>query len=456
MVRWGAGLRRAVAASVLSVTAGGLASLTPAHADEAEFYSALVTYSCTGKLAADKKEFVVGIAVPKSVLVKQQLNVAWTMPSNSPFVSPGEYPKGGSIAVKGEANISTLQGSLGAVGTKKWDSLTGSTELGFPALSGGQWAPDKKGSFVLTPSVLTLDFAPSEEIINDGDGSIVYSLKAEQVEDGWVHDSGRSVVDTTDQAKDYNGDVHQTRKVDATAVITFKGTGINYITERHPEMGDVVVTLDGVDAANDKTETKDASLDLNGTKLASEQRRVQKDLWSSGVLPYGEYALTLKNKAVETRKFMLVDAFKVVTGQVTNDIESRYRTTCRPQGNIAFTVKVEESPTPTPTPTTPTPTPTTPRPTVTVTTTPPNGSSTTTSTPKPTLTVTATVTPTRATPTTPQVAVTPSGGAQTGEAPEGPSSGAGLIGVGAVMVFGSAWGGVALKRRRAAYVRGQG
>jgi hypothetical protein len=51
--------------------------------------------------------------------------------------------------------------------------------------------------------------------------------------------------------------------------------------------------------------------------------------------------------------------------------------------------------------------------------------------------------------------VTPVGGAQTGEAPDEKSSGVGLLGLGTVMVLGSVFGGVALKRRRAAHLRGQ-
>ncbi|MGV9600153.1 hypothetical protein ACWDR1_26195 [Streptosporangium sandarakinum] len=123
------------------------------------------------------------------------------------------------------------------------------------------------------------------------------------------------------------------------------------------------------------------------------------------------------------------------------------------------------TPTPTPTPTvscpssasptqttpTPTPTQTTPTPTQS------NNANGNTSTPKPTLTVTATVTPTRTAPTTPQVAITPSGGAQTGEAPEeeGGPSGLMLVGAGSAMLAGSGMGGVVLVRRRAAHARGR-
>ncbi|MEV7005379.1 hypothetical protein [Streptosporangium sp. NPDC051022] len=132
--------------------------------------------------------------------------------------------------------------------------------------------------------------------------------------------------------------------------------------------------------------------------------------------------------------------------------------TCYPSTPTPTCRLITPVPTPTGTPAvTPTPTPTCYVTPTTVYTTPaPNGGqgTGTTSTPKPTLTVTATVTPTRATPTAPQVVVTPSGGAQTGEAPDERPSGMGLIGAGAAMVLGSAWGGVALKRRRAAHVRG--
>ncbi|MFD0885659.1 hypothetical protein ACFQ08_13980 [Streptosporangium algeriense] len=130
--------------------------------------------------------------------------------------------------------------------------------------------------------------------------------------------------------------------------------------------------------------------------------------------------------------------------------------TCRPATPTPTCRLITPTPTPTGTPAvTPTPTPTcapTPRPTPTQSGTH-TSTATSTSTPKPTLTVTATVTPTRPTPTVPQVVITPSGGAQTGEAPDGPPSAGGLIGAGAAMVLGSAWGGVVLRRRRAAHVR---
>ncbi|MFI7044104.1 hypothetical protein [Streptosporangium sandarakinum] len=117
------------------------------------------------------------------------------------------------------------------------------------------------------------------------------------------------------------------------------------------------------------------------------------------------------------------------------------------------TPTVSCSPTASPTRTTPTPAPTQTTPTPTQS----NNANGNTSTPKPTLTVTATVTPTRTAPTTPQVAITPSGGAQTGEAPEeeGGPSGLMLVGAGSAMLAGSGMGGVVLVRRRAAHARGR-
>ncbi|GAB2486676.1 hypothetical protein GCM10027187_62740 [Streptosporangium sandarakinum] len=124
-----------------------------------------------------------------------------------------------------------------------------------------------------------------------------------------------------------------------------------------------------------------------------------------------------------------------------------------PTSTITPTPTVSCTPTPTPTQTTPTPTPTQTTPTPTQS----NSANGNTSTPKPTLTVTATVTPTRTAPTTPQVAITPSGGAQTGEAPEeeGGPSGLMLVGAGSAMLAGSGMGGVVLVRRRAAHARGR-
>lgn len=77
--------------------------------------------------------------------------------------------------------------------------------------------------------------------------------------------------------------------------------------------------------------------------------------------------------------------------------------------------------------------------------------------PRPTRTTTVTATPksTRTTYVKAQVAKTPKGGVDTGEAPETGGAGSyGLIAGGSMLLMGSATGGLLLRRRRATHAGG--
>jgi alpha-L-fucosidase 2 len=59
----------------------------------------------------------------------------------------------------------------------------------------------------------------------------------------WYGSSGRGL-------DDYNDDVHYTYTNGATAQYTFSGTGIDYLSEKNGDMGNVDVYLDGAFQAN--------------------------------------------------------------------------------------------------------------------------------------------------------------------------------------------------------------
>ncbi|MEU0519819.1 hypothetical protein [Streptosporangium sp. NPDC006007] len=331
-------------------------------------------------------------------------------------------------------------------------------QIEIPQDLSGQVTAPKGGTADIIPGDISVDFAPAERLINDSDPGGPSSDDPHVVRfgpspgGGWTQEARGQDREPDDRA--YGNDIHETKTRGATATVEFIGTGIEYFGERAKGVGAVDVSLET--QAEPKppviTDTVNASI-YNGQPITGDTVYVKQSLWSKTNLPYGKHILTLKNASDNA---MRVDAFKVYSSTVAADEPSPYRVVCKPASETVIrTLKVKVDRTPVSPSPTPTPTVTvtkTPTPGVTYTTTPPAS----TATPKPTLTVTATVTPTRPTPTAPQVFVTPTGGAHTGEAPdEGRPSGMGLISGGTAMLLGSVFGGVALKRRRAAHVRGR-
>ncbi|MEU7986111.1 hypothetical protein AB0B56_14710 [Streptosporangium canum] len=473
MTRWGAGLRRAVAASALGLAGGAFVVLLPSSGSaEIETGYHNYTYDCVpsnadkpdGSLAptganGTKKKISVEVSIPKTLYIGQALKIGWKFP-DSELTAPHDYAEGAKIAGSVQMGITGKNGlTWEASGTKSLGALKErSTVIDLPELTTDSWSMTDEGEIKVTPGSLDITFTPpkSKFLINDTAstsddpaGPGVYVRPPITYDTNWSHSTDRKLGDERD-------DVHETTKQNASVSVSFVGTGIEYLAERHKETGIIGVKIDDLTIA--ENERPDASKRVNGTPMADNERLVKEVLWSTDKLPqdkklkYGKHTLTLENLAPEG-KFMLVDAFNLITDEL-QAAPDYFNTKCTPQGRVTpVPVKVEKAPT-SPSPSlspSPSPSPTTaaPKPTTTVTTTP-------ASTPKPTLTVTATVTPTRATPTTPQVTVVPSGGAQTGEASDDGPSGMGLIGGGTAMVLGSVLGGVALKRRRAAHVRGRG
>ncbi|MEV8633841.1 hypothetical protein AB0395_19495 [Streptosporangium sp. NPDC051023] len=406
------------------------------------------------------------------VYASKPLIVNWTLNQLALNANP-DFLAGGHLLATATSRIDGLWEQRQAVlilpSESRTDlpSYTGTPKpIVVPDLKGQVDAP-RDGSATIVPEKIAVDFIPSQRLVNSADipdpthslHRVLYSPSND-----WKSIE-KSVVNSVEQA--YGNEIQEASKKNSTAAVEFIGTGIEYIGERTIGLGEVGVSLTpdpifNSDVITDKVEPfkKDGVPVPTPSPTSTEAPKlyVKETLWRSpSSLGYGKHVLKLTNNE---DKPMRVDAFRVLSSTVTHDVPSPYRVDCQlATGAPVPPVKVTVEKLPTSTPTTPTPTPTPTRtPTVTpstVYTTVPPGTSTTTATPKPTLTVTATVTPTRPTPTAPQVVVTPTGGAQTGEAPdEKSSSGMGLIGGGTAMVLGSVIGGVALKRRRAAHARG--
>ncbi|MBG0827680.1 hypothetical protein HS041_07880 [Planomonospora sp. ID67723] len=390
----------------------------------------------------------VTVSIPKTVPIGQPLELKWTL-GDSPFKAPGDFEPKAKVIARGSAGISDYWsgvGTLDSMGELVVDkALQNGKSLALPALTPGSYIVGKEGEIKVTPRSLTVQFVPPElvSVVNDsvvgtGDQQIDYQ------NDGWGHSVDRKV-------DDIEKDVHHSTSGNAEVSFQFTGTGVEYITERDDDMGKVEVAIyrGGETTPISDPNVVDASKEADEvTPVPAEVKRTKQTLWSVNGLKYGTYKVVLKNKSPD--KYMIVDAFRVLREpkpELYTHVRD-YNAICRPSKTTTATVKVEKaSASPSPSPTTTTPTP---KPTVTVTATPGG-----TATAKPTMTVTATVTPTRATPTTPQVTRVPRGGADTGVGPEDERSGMGLVGLGSVMVFGSAMGGVMLRRRRAAHARGR-
>jgi len=119
--------------------------------------------------------------------------------------------------------------------------------------------------------------------LNDTSPEIAYS-------GSWNHSTGRGVGD-------HENDVHWTEKVGDSVSLTFRGTGIRYITEKDESQGRATVTLDGEAAG-----TADASLP------AGTARQAQQVVWSATGLDDGEHTVTL---TMQDGRFMLLDRFDI-------------------------------------------------------------------------------------------------------------------------------------------------
>ncbi|MGI5161307.1 hypothetical protein [Microbispora sp. CA-102843] len=463
--------------------AGTAAIVVPAVTAQANTADLVVDYACNTGIAASGSGTVylrTKLTVPTTLKVGDPLNVAWNLAYRDAtrFGAPTLLPNGGRIYVTGEVNLSDgWQGQLQPVGNiDQAGSMKKGTPLDLPSTISDFAYTTRAGTVTVKPGKLYVDFRPpaSEIMIND-----------DQV-DPKINYSGGDWVDVNDRPSgdnDYHLDFHQTNKAGAWASLTFTGTGVEYVAQKDRRGGPVEIWVDnqlGTPPRVDPSKNDDGTL-VNASNVGGQT------LWSFTGLEYGEHTITIKN--VEDKRTLL-DAFRVITGELPGP-PPQYRAECTlisapvavqvtigggdnpaspspdsspdTSPSASASASASASPTdenpgggsPSPSPSaTPTPTPSTspsasPSPAAAQTQNYVVTAVVTQGSPSPTATRTVTLT---ATPTVAQVAITPQGGAQTGEAPERvSSSGMLLIGSGGALLLIGMLSGVALLRRRAAH-----
>ncbi|WP_246466685.1 glycosyl hydrolase family 95 catalytic domain-containing protein [Allocatelliglobosispora scoriae] len=107
----------------------------------------------------------------------------------------------------------------------------------------------------------------------------------------WYHTTGRGYGD-------YNDDTHHTNTVGAEASYTFTGTGVEYLSERNGDMGNVDVYLDNVFQANVNLYVATA-------------RQAQAVVYARTGLSNGQHTIRIVNKATAVG---MVDALRITTG----------------------------------------------------------------------------------------------------------------------------------------------
>ncbi|MGN9846256.1 hypothetical protein ACTMTI_49900 [Nonomuraea sp. H19] len=403
------------------------------------------------------------------LVVGDPLNFTWKMNytgDGSRLQSPGYFDDGGQVHATGNVELrSDWVGILQPRGSSDPEGpLRPDDPLGLPPMMNDPGLINRAGTIKITPKDIELDFTPPDGsvVVNDGDDTdnpsdmqIVYGGTWTQRDD--LPGSEHHV----------HNDLHETNQLGASASLTFVGTGVTYIGPHDKDSGPVDVYIDGV-----KRATVDPSRDANDDPV-NDDLDGGYPLYTSPDLTYGKHTIKVQNASPNSAKFMWVDAFEVstTTAQTPTGYHSAKCSPVNPPASVVVTVREKmgptgsnsPSPSPTVTPTnTPTDDPTDPNPPPNDTTPPhagtttigmghvvvvPSASSSSSAKPK-------TTGPTATKYYKPQVAKTPQGGVDTGEAPESADPPYGLLASGMAMAMGSAGSGLLLRRRRAAHAGG--
>ncbi|MEV0826294.1 hypothetical protein [Nonomuraea rubra] len=388
------------------------------------------------------------------------MDVRWDISYKSlqRFGSPGFFPAGSSLHIEGEVDArGAWNGLLRPRGPKAQQQLVPGSYLELPTgLSDGATL-ERPGTIRFTPGGLSIKFTPAE-------GKVMVNSKDPRIQflGPWQWEY------TAPQYDDYLKDVQKTEGLDASAKLEFIGTQVAYIGRREQDLSKIKVKFDGQEVTSGLVEpAKDSDgTDMTGTKT-------QQVLWTSPAdVDYGPHTVEITNTE---SKLAYLDAFEVITGDVPEPPEHD-KASCTLQNDPGSLDVTVPGSTPTGTGTqTPTDDPGTDPPTEDPNDPDPNdpdpndneadsgatigGDFVQVVTPSGTATATATVTPKSTGPTATryyraQVANTPSGGVETGVAPDEDRPPFGLMASGITLVMGTAGGGLLLRRRKAAHAGG--
>ncbi|OZB91188.1 X2-like carbohydrate binding domain-containing protein [Paenibacillus sp. XY044] len=166
-------------------------------------------------------------------------------------------------------------------------------------------SPTEKSAADVTSSEATT--VTHSVYINDNDPGITYN-------GSWSPQGDRP-------AGDYKGDVHFTETDGDSFEYTFNGTGIDLITEKDPEQGDMDVYLDGADVP------ETVSTYTEGDKQA------QQVVYTRSGLAEGPHTIKAVKKSGQ---YMLLDALKVATSHLIDPVSASYdRESATPSGLTA-------------------------------------------------------------------------------------------------------------------------
>ncbi|GLW96356.1 hypothetical protein [Microtetraspora sp. NBRC 16547] len=445
----------------MALVLGGLgcALLSNPGSAAAEAVEVDLDYVCTDGVAPTPVNLNVTLTLQTALTAGQALDIKWGIKykDQTRFLSPGLFEPGARVDATGVVGIGGLwSGELKSLGSQDQALLPKGDGLALPELISGAVATTKPGTIEIKPGRLFVDFTPSasDVTVNDDDPAVHY-------DGNWTDYNNRDT-----KFHDVDRDVHATETQGARVDFVFTGTGVDFISEQDSRAGEVGFSLGsqaGIPA------TADASKGRDGKPVVV-QNQGNYTLWGMRGLPYGQHTLTVENLE---NKWAMVDAFRVVT-EPPADPPEQFRATCEPVRKPTAIRVVVGSPAQSPSSgpsggVSPSGDPSSDpsksqTPGAGKSSSPPvtgNGASASPSESKltsvivlgsPTPTATTTIT-LSAPPASPQVKVTPKGGARTGEAPEtSHTSAALLIGSGGAMVFGGVFSGIALLRRRAAHV----
>ncbi|GIH25476.1 hypothetical protein Aph01nite_37860 [Acrocarpospora phusangensis] len=390
-------------------------------------------YLCKGALVEGTKPLKVTVSVPRTVTSGQGLQVGWAL-GDSPFKAPEALAVGAKLSVKASAVIANYWDGTGLLESTGSSTTTAALAKGaaltLPTITAGSYMTSRDGTINAKPSDLVFNLAPAEtsSLFNDtivadpGEGLVRGWFN---FGNQWTYAGNRANVEfASGSLKDYQDDIQHATVDNATATVKFTGTGIDILSERDNDMGQVSILLD--DATTPVI--RDASKKADGTPLgATEPNKLgQEALWSVKGLAYGEHTVKLsKVSGTPGGTYMILDALKVYA-ESKPELYKAFETKCEaPTDVVVSQIKVVK----------PSATPSS------------SNHTTVSPTPRPTTTTTVTVTPSASTSQSPQVIVTPKGGAQTGEmAVEGPS-GRVYIWLGVVLVLGGVGAGLVWRRR---------
>jgi hypothetical protein len=174
----------------------------------------------------------------------------------------------------------------------------------------GQIWDDKPSSLYKNNSCPVTFFTRPEpkEVRNYNDTAASYS-------NGWVYESHRGVGD-------YQDDAHVTSKFGQTAEFTFKGTGIEILSEKFSSMGPVEVILDGISRG---------VFDLYQDPMP---RLYQVEFFRAMNLPNRSHTVRVINQAADGR-VCIIDGFRVY-GAMDFDARAEYQIANRATGEPLY------------------------------------------------------------------------------------------------------------------------